>query len=59
MKKFLFLLGIAFIFASCNKCVNCTKEGNSSRLLCRYDYDSNDDYNDAIAEKESQGRECK
>jgi hypothetical protein len=59
MKKLLFIVCVAFIFASCNKCVGCSKEGNSTIVLCRYDYDSNDEYNDAIAEWESKGRECK
>ena len=59
MKKFLFLLGIAFIFASCNKCQDCSYEGLQTEEVCQDDFDSKDDYNDAIDILESAGWECK
>lgn len=63
MKKILFLLALAFTFASCNKCVDCgdCPEGVTLEKteLCQDDFDSKDDYDAAVAIIEAFDCECK
>ena len=49
MKKLLLISTIALTFTACNKCQDCTCEGNADvGEVCQDDFDSNSDYNAAI-----------
>ena len=47
---------------SCKKCKNCTCDSVTDTLyteeVCRDDYDSNEDYNEAIGTLEASGCSC-
>jgi hypothetical protein len=57
MKKILLVFVIAFTFVACNKCQDCTCD-NVTEEICKDDFDSNDDYNDAIVLLEALGCDC-
>jgi D-arabinose 1-dehydrogenase-like Zn-dependent alcohol dehydrogenase len=75
MKKILFILAIGFVFSSCNKCKECTQEGNEYTSwdgngnyethgayieeVCSDNFESKADFNDFIEAIENQGYECK
>ena len=61
MKKLLLLVAIAFAFTACNKCqdCDCSAWDAGTEEVCRNDFDSNDDYNEAIAALELLGCDCK
>ena len=58
MKKLLLLVAIAFAFTACNKCQDCDCYDETEEI-CKSDFDSNDDYNEAIAALELLGCDCK
>jgi hypothetical protein len=60
MKKLLLLLVIAFAFTACNKCqdCDCSNLDLGTEEVCKSDFDSNDDYNEAIAALELLGCNC-
>ena len=63
MKKLLLiLLCLPMIFSSCKKCKECTLSNvmgdSGTEEICRDDFDSNADYNSAIAVIEAFGCEC-
>jgi hypothetical protein len=57
MKRLLFLLSIVFAFSACNKCQDCTCNSVATEV-CQDDFDSNDDYNEAISALELSGCSC-
>ena len=64
-KKLLQITTIALIsifFTSCSKCVDCTSCPDEVTLdqseICQDDFDSNEDYNTAVALVEGLGCEC-
>ncbi len=57
MKKVLLLSIIAFSFASCNKCQDCTC-GTVTEEVCKEDFDSNEEYTDGIETLEALGCDC-
>ena len=57
MKKTLLVFVIAFTFVTCNKCQDCTCD-NVTEEICKDDFDSNDDYNEAIVLLEALGCDC-
>tara|TARA_B100000085_G_scaffold274590_1_gene291412 strand:- start:93 stop:335 length:243 start_codon:yes stop_codon:yes gene_type:complete len=75
MKKILFVLGLAFIFSSCNKCKECSRDGyeytswnnngsyeshgNVIEEICSDNFESKADFNDYIEAIEDEGWECK
>lgn len=65
-KKVLQIITITFVsfcFTSCTKCVDCTACPEEVTLeqteICQDDFDSNQDYNTAVALVEGFGCECK
>ncbi len=55
----IFLLGIAFVSCSksnCKECTNCKTLSNAT--LCEKDFQKTSDYNDQIANYESDGCAC-
>ena len=58
MKKILFIFVISLTFIACNKCQDCSIEGESQEI-CKDDFDSNSDYQAAITAAEALGAECK
>ena len=58
MKNFLLLFVVALTLVACNKCQDCTCD-NVTEEICKDDFDSNDDYNQAIAALELLGCDCK
>lgn len=58
MKKFNLLIAVAalatFSLTSCNKCQDCTCFGQTQEV-CQEDFDSKDEYKDAIKEREDTG----
>ena len=57
MKKVLLLFVIVFTFVACNKCQDCTCVG-ATEEVCKDDFESNADYNEAIAALELLGCDC-
>ena len=57
MKKLLLIAIIAFAFTACNKCQDCTCEETITQV-CLDDFDSNDDYNEAIVALENLNCNC-
>ena len=57
MKKLLLIASIALIFTACNKCQDCTCDGYTTEI-CKDDFDSNSDYNEAIVALEIIGCNC-
>ena len=57
MKKVFLLFVVAFAFVACNKCQDCTC-GGTTEEVCKDDFDSNADYNEAILALELLGCEC-
>ena len=64
-KKFLKIIAIALIssfFTSCSKCVDCADCPEEVTLdsseICQDDFDSKDEYDDAVALIEAFGCEC-
>ncbi len=58
MRKVVLIFVIVFIFSSCNQCQNCTIDGVTSEV-CKDDFDSNSDYQDALSSLEENGADCK
>lgn len=58
-----FLFSTLFIFSSCSNCKDCGSCPEEVTLeqteICKKDFDSKDDYEDAIAVIEAFGCECK
>jgi len=44
--------------ASCSKCQTCTDNDSPEVRICRDDYDSDDEYNNAIDVTEALGYDC-
>ena len=64
MKRTLLLLAVsALFFTSCKKCVECTDCAEGITLeqteYCQDDFDSKDDYKEAVEFLEDLGCECK
>jgi hypothetical protein len=59
MKKLMFLLVVAFAFASCNRCQTCSYNGLADEEFCSSDFDSKSDFNDAMDVLEDAGWDCK
>jgi|TARA_B110000495_G_C22586584_1_gene351922 hypothetical protein len=64
MKKLLFIAVIAFAFTSCTKCQDCDCSASidpsaGTEEVCQDEFDSKDDYNEAIAALEILGCDCK
>ena len=62
MKKILLIVTIVFAFTACNKCqdFDCSNLGtNVTEEICSSDFDSNEDYNEAIAALELIGSDYK
>lgn len=75
MKKILLLTAVAFMFAACNKCKECTQDdydyttydenGNSETHgamiveICSDNFESKSDFNDYIEAIEDEGADCK
>ena len=72
MKKILFVLAVAFIFSSCNKCKECSLDGyeytswqtgetygDRIEEICSDNFESKADFNDYIEDLEDEGWECK
>ncbi len=64
MKKILLMVAVAFMFAACNKCKECSNdwadgEEYPMEEVCRDNFDSNDDYKDFIDDMEDDGWNCK
>lgn len=53
---YILLIGLA-AFTSCTKCQDCEFNGNTERL-CEQDFDSPDQYQQAINAQEASGAEC-
>ena len=62
MKKTISIIALLAIgitlFPSCNKCTTCTKSGGNLTKLCRNSYNSNGDYNTAVAIYSNTGWDC-
>ena len=60
MKKFTFIfLGvIALAMTSCNPCVNCTSSLLPDQEICRQDFNTQQEYEDAIAVLEANTYTC-
>ena len=65
MKRFLLIASIVLTFTACNRCQDCTCNTYSynqyyqyTEEVCRNDFDSNADYNEAIAALEIIGCNC-
>ena len=58
--KIIFLFGIlVFTFSSCQKCQDCLDtEYGGSFTLCEGDFNSNQEYQEEIAQREADGYEC-
>ena len=65
MKKILFMVAAAFMFASCNKCMECENEWyadgevNPYQEVCKDNFEDRNAYEDYIEEMEASGWECK
>jgi hypothetical protein len=54
------LIAVAFSFAfmvGCSRCEECDYQG-SSETICETEFDSPDQYEDAISDREGQGASC-
>jgi len=52
-----FVLGLGLVLASC-ECKKCTKENENSVDVCRNNYDSQSDYEDAVTGYQLMGYGC-
>ena len=57
MRKILLLFVIGFTFAACSKCQDCTCDAITEEV-CKDDFNSNDEYIEAIAALELLGCDC-
>lgn len=52
-----FTLIVAISFVGCSRCEDCELNGGSERI-CEAEFDSPDQYENAIADREAQGAVC-
>lgn len=56
--KYLLVMAISVVlFSSCNRCQECTVN-NNTETICESEFDSTQQYEDAIADREAAGATC-
>jgi hypothetical protein len=61
MKKLFTLLLItsSLLIVSCSRCYRCTCDGDDTEKICRSEFDTNEDFNEYVADEISDGCVCR